>query len=96
MPTVLNAKKLVLLSAMCAALLAANGCDPRGDHVLDTWEAQNGAMKIRIRTFDEKPTFFLPKQYFVFEAAAGSDQWREIMTWEADQGFPIRPDWVQM
>ena len=93
----MNDKRLGCLSVICAVLVFASGCFPgRGDHVLDTWEASNGTLKVRIRKFDEKHNI-LQHNYFAFEAAAaGSDQWREILTWRADEGFPIRHDWVQI
>ena len=94
----MKVKELICLSAMCAALIFSSACWPRrGNHVLDTWEATTGPLKIRIRKFDEKHSDFLPRNYFAFEvAAAGPDEWREILTWRGDEGAPIRRERVQI
>lgn len=96
----MNKKNRSWLSAMCTVLLLASGCLPgRGDRVLDTWETTNGTLKIRIRKFNEKG-IALPHNYLVLEAAAaGSEQWRELLEWRWDGdgvGHPIQHDWVQI
>jgi hypothetical protein len=94
----MNCKKFGVLSAICAVLVVASGCLPRrGDQVLDTWETTNGAMKIRVRKFDEKRSVILPHAYFSFEATdAGAHKWREILAWRTDEGAPIRREQVQV
>ena len=95
--TAMNYKRRGCLSAICAVLIAGNGCLPRrGDRVVDTWEATAGTLKVRIRKFDEKHSIW-PHKYQVFEAAAGgSANWRELLEWRTDDYYPIEYDRVQI
>lgn len=103
MPESSNLMSAIAVSCRLAVLVAstmlvfAGACGSRrGENVHETWEASNHILKIRIRKFDERWPF-LPHNYFTVEtAAAGSEKWRERLSWRGDEGTPIYPEQVQM
>jgi hypothetical protein len=86
-------KRAVRLLVVIAAFLTAEwSCAGRGEHVLETWEPSDKAIKIRVRKFDEWPSYaILPHTYFTLDAAdPDSGRWREIMSWRVDDPIPIQ------
>ena len=88
--------KMLCLSIAFCTILVADGCARRGEHVLETWEATHDTIKVRVRKFDEKASWFLANSYFTLEAAdKGSAEWHEVLAWQTDDNIPIQRQQVQ-
>lgn len=76
-------------------LLALGGLaayvQPRVGDIVETLEAENATLKIRIENREETCKWFcLPGAYYVFlSSPQGVDRWREIMTFRHDDPGPI-------
>jgi hypothetical protein len=80
----------------CGLVLVAASWGCRGD-VVESWEATNHTLKVRVRKFKERPDLIvMPNFHFSFEVAAPqSKQWREIMSWIVDDPIPVQRQQVQ-
>src|SRR5213080_998106 len=68
---------------------------PRIGPTVETWETSNQRFRIRVDNHAEEHAF-LPGAYYVFRSApAGSDSWRDIMTFRHDDPGPIRREQVR-
>ena len=91
-----------LVVAAIASIVAANwglvsmlAFGPYMGRVTDSWETSNQAFKLRVEQRAEE-NGFLPGAYYVFQSApAGSNTWREVMTFRHDDPVPIPRDQVR-
>lgn len=69
---------------------------PRVGALVETWKTSNGTIQIRVDQHNEENGGFVPGAYYVFRSApAGSDAWRDIMTFRHDDPVPIPRDQVR-
>jgi hypothetical protein len=63
--------------------------------VIEQWQTENKRFRVRVTAYEERGTN-VNGAYYVFEAApAGSDQWREIITFRHDDNPKIPTDQVR-
>lgn len=86
--------KRFLISLLCIGVLLPSSCDtfspPRMGKVSETWETTNKTFKIRVTKRTEENGGFVAGAYYVFQSTvAGSNEWKEIMTFRHDDPNPI-------
>lgn len=85
---------LVCISGIMLIAFIAFGIPYKGE-VVETWESSNTPFKVRINKHIERGSFvpLLNGAYYDFQAMpAGSDSWREIMTFRYDGFIDIPKD----
>jgi hypothetical protein len=93
---------ITILVAVIGLIVAANRAvismlvfGPYMGSIAESWETSNRTFKLRVDRHSEENTF-VGGAYYVFRSApAGSDTWREIMTFRHDDPNPIPRDQVR-
>jgi hypothetical protein len=80
----------ILLLSACSL-----GSRPDRGNLIDLWQTNNEALKIRVSEYDEKGAI-VSGAYYVFESAlVESNNWHEIMTFRHDDRVGIPKDRVR-
>jgi hypothetical protein len=96
----ISTRRIVVVSTTLIVVAAAIGWfywrfTARIGPVFETWETSNQTFRVRVDAHSEEHVF-LPGAYYVFRSApAGSDHWRDVMTFRHDDPNPIPRDQVR-
>lgn len=96
----MKTKRVLQISAVFVILVCALyvWLLPKRGKVIERWQTENGAFKIRVTSYSEKPSLpGLGGAYYVFDSTTvGSDTWRKALTFRHDTPVEIPRDQVRL
>jgi hypothetical protein len=89
-----NAVKTIFIGVIGIGLLAVVGYESlygsRKGKPLEQWETGNKSFRVRVTSYKEKKSGFVPGAYYVFESSpVVMDEWREIIVVQHDDPVSI-------
>lgn len=91
-------KKLALLTGTVICLCVGSVllfAASRRSKIFDRYQVEGVTFKIRVSGYYQAFPFSLPGARYVFESAPiNSENWQEIVTYDADQRIPLRKDQI--